>query len=225
MTKLDSLVAAADVMLLDFDGPVCRLFSGYPATEVAKQLRAFLADRGASLPTEIMHDGDPLNVLRWAAFSRPDLALQVEDLLCAAEARAVCSAAPTPFARDVIVSAKASGRTVAIVSNNSEPAIRDYLAQHGLAVAFVAGRAYGAPEKMKPNPDVIERALGELDARSASSLLIGDSVADLEAARLVAVPVVGYAKRPDQVQVLVRAGAEAVIESMGTLAAALKTAA
>ena len=78
---------------------------------------------------------------------------------------------------------------------------------------------------MKPNPDVIERALGELGARPTSSLLIGDSVADIEAARQAVVPVVGYATRPARVQVLRQAGADAVIESMDTLVAALKTAA
>jgi hypothetical protein len=79
--------------------------------------------------------------------------LAVDDELRAA-VLAAASAAPTPVGAEVISAAKHGDRAVVIVSNNSAPAIRAYLAAQGLLddVAGVAGRRRGSPTLMKSNP-------------------------------------------------------------------------
>jgi beta-phosphoglucomutase-like phosphatase (HAD superfamily) len=78
------------------------------------------------------------------------LVAAVEDALREAELRAVATAALTPFGHELNVNAVTYGLSVAVVSNNSAPAVEAYLAAHGLApyVAPVVGRAYAEPEKM-----------------------------------------------------------------------------
>ena len=42
MTAAARLIRSANCVLLDFDGPVCSVFSGIPAPDVARRLRAEL---------------------------------------------------------------------------------------------------------------------------------------------------------------------------------------
>jgi hypothetical protein len=128
---LSRVLASNGPILLDFDGPVCSIFAGYPAPVVAHELRRLVSDTGVCLPVHIAREQDPLAVLRWAAtLKQPALTGKVENALCAAELRAVETAEPTPYAREVVVAAWQSGRPVAIVSNNSAPAIKAYLDTH-----------------------------------------------------------------------------------------------
>jgi hypothetical protein len=52
-------------LLLDFDGPICSIFAGYPAPRVAAELVALLDVEGVAVPPEVRGEGDPLAVLRW----------------------------------------------------------------------------------------------------------------------------------------------------------------
>jgi len=154
-------------------------------------------------------------VLHWTgATCGPDLTRHVDDALRDLEARAVTVAAPTPFAHKVITTARAAGLAVAVVSNNSAPAISAYLSMHGLAehVFPVVGRAHGQPDRMKPNPAPILDAVHALGVKAADSVLIGDSLSDIEGARAAGVKVVGYANRPHKVAAFQHA--DAVIETM-----------
>jgi beta-phosphoglucomutase-like phosphatase (HAD superfamily) len=103
-----------------------------------------------------------MEVLRWAGEQcSPKVVTAVEDALCEAELRAVAVAAPTPFGHELIVNAYARDLPVAIVSNNSAPAVEAYLAAHGLMslVAPIVGRAYADPARMKPHPGPVSRGL------------------------------------------------------------------
>ncbi|MGH3731242.1 MAG: HAD family hydrolase [Micromonosporaceae bacterium] len=133
----------------------------------------------------------------------------------------------TPYAREVIRAAKEAGRPVAIVSNNSEPAIRAYLDVHTLTgwIAPIVGRAYATPDRMKPNPAPIVDAMTVLGVDPATCALVGDSVTDIEAARAAGVRSIGDANKVGKTQALTDAGADAVAEGangMGALAAALR---
>jgi hypothetical protein len=122
------LLAETGPILLDFDGPVCSIFANHPASIVADNIRALLVARDIRMPESIIGEGDPLEVLRWTVtLGKPELTREIEDALRADELRAASSATPTPYAREVIVTARQAGRSVAIVSNNSEPAITEYL--------------------------------------------------------------------------------------------------
>ncbi|MBM2616806.1 HAD family hydrolase [Actinoplanes sp. LDG1-06] len=185
------------------------MFSGYPAPRIAAELTAQI-DR----PPSGMQD--PLAVLQWVGRHRSAVELRkIEDALIAAEVVAAASAAPTPYAREVLEMAKRDRVPVAVVSNNSATAIEVYLAKHRLDgyVEVIVGRPYAEPSRMKPDPFPLRAALQRLGAEPTAGTMVGDSVTDIEAARAAGVRVVGYANRPGKTL----ATADVVISSMAEL--------
>jgi beta-phosphoglucomutase-like phosphatase (HAD superfamily) len=223
MTDVADVLNGTDALLLDFDGPICSVFAGYPAPQVAVDLRSYLVLRGIVEIDAIADINDPLEVLRWVAAIYPSTASDVDDVLRAAERRAISTASPTPFAHDTIRAAGRTGLPVAIASNNSEEAIGDYLGIHRLTsyVASIAGRAHGAPELMKPHPDSIERAIRSLGVPPRDCVFVGDSITDIAVSHVTGIRSVGYARTPDNQAELVMAGADVVIETMHDLVVAL----
>ncbi|NJC15642.1 HAD superfamily hydrolase (TIGR01509 family) [Micromonospora profundi] len=223
-SDLGRLLDEVGAVLLDFDGPVCSIFSGYPAPQVAAELVDLLRRRGIDVPPDLAGEPDPLEVLRRTnAAGDQGITRALEDALCVAERRAVETAEPTPYGREVIVAARQAGMSVAAVSNNSAGAVNAYLAAHRLAghVSPVVGRAYADPERMKPNPEPILQAVHALGESPGRCVLVGDSLSDIEGARAAGVRVIGYANRPSKVDVFRRARADIVITSMDALARAL----
>lgn len=222
MTSLNALLKASEALLLDFDGPICRLFAGYPADAVASEVRDFLSGNGVQVPQQ--HQGpDPLKLFQWVASAYPALSASTEARLVSAECAAAQSAEPTADAHELIATASRRRIPVAIVSNNSGEAIQVYLGAHGLAdaVAAVVGRPPGHPERMKPQPDLLNLAMQKLSVTPGRSVFIGDALTDVEAARRSGVACIGYAKNSTRVTGLMEAGAEMVIESIGEFVQAL----
>lgn len=212
-----AVLGDAGLVLLDFDGPVCSIFAGLPAPEVAQRLRRFLSSAGIALPTHVEAEKDPMQVLRFSAtVDPPELVGQVDDELRAAELAAASVATPTEGSAEFIKAVRRDGRPVVIVSNNSSPAIHAYLSAHALAddIAYVVGRQHGEPWLMKPNPHPLQEALRHLAAAAGSAVLIGDSTADVEAARAAGVRSIGFADRGYRYDRLTDAGADAVVRSM-----------
>ncbi|MCZ7434859.1 HAD family phosphatase [Micromonospora sp. WMMC241] len=222
--NLGRLLGQVGAVLLDFDGPVCSIFAGYPAPKVAAELVDVLRRRGIDVPPDLAGEPDPLEVLRrTGAAGDQGVTQAVEDALCAAERRAAASAETTRYGREVIVAARQAGLSVAVVSNNSAGAVSAYLSAHRLAgyVSPVIGRAYAEPARMKPNPDPILQAVRALGESSDRCVLVGDSLSDIEGAQAAGVRAIGYANRPAKAEALRAAGADALITSMGTIAKAL----
>jgi beta-phosphoglucomutase-like phosphatase (HAD superfamily) len=221
---LVELLSEKPSILLDFDGPVCSLFSNHPAPGVAASLRAVIAAAGLTIPFAIETERDPLEVLRWSAtLGRPAIVRQVEAKLCAEEVSAARTAAPTPFGRETIIGAFEAGKSLAIVSNNSTGAIHAYLSRHRLTryKLPISGRAYARPDLMKPNPEPILTAAKLANASPADCVLIGDSMADIDGSHAAGIQVIGYANRPEKVARFTDAQAGLVITSMGEVASAL----
>lgn len=219
---LVELLSGKTSILLDFDGPVCSIFSNHPAPDVAASLRAVLAAAGMPVPPNIEMEQDPLEVLRYSAtLGRPALVREVESRLCAEEITAARTAAPTPFGRESIIGALEAGKSIAIVSNNSTGAINTYLARQRLTryKLPVSGRVYARPDLMKPNPQPILAAAKLAGASPADCVLIGDSMADIDGAHAAEVSVIGYANRPEKVDRF--ASANVVTTSMVEVAGAL----
>lgn len=222
--SIGQVLAATGPILLDFDGPICTVFATIPGATVADQLRQVLTSHGTVLPAGVVDQADPLEVLRYTAtLGDQQLTTQVDDQLRRAERQAIDSAIPTAYAREVIVAAHHAGRPLAIVSNNSEPAIRAYLTCHRIDryIDHVIGRAHADPTSMKPNPQPVRDAVAALGAEPAACVLLGDSVSDIQAARAVGVHTIGYANKPGKAERLAYAGAEALAEGtdgMGHLA-------
>ena len=221
---LVELLSGKTSILLDFDGPVCSIFSNHPAPGVAASLRGGISAAGVPIPADIESERDPLEVLKWSAtLGQPALVRQVEAQLCAEEISAARTAAPTPFSREVIIGAFEAGKSVAIVSNNSAGAIHAYLTRQRLTRCKVpvSGRAYARPDLMKPNPEPILAAAKLANTSPADCVLIGDSLADIDGAHAAVVTVIGYANRPEKVDRFANAQADIIVTSMGDVASAL----
>jgi len=219
MADVQKLIRGVDAVLFDFDGPICSVFSGYPAPRVAHEMQELLRTKGVELSISIAREDDPMEILRWTDSLHPTLTADVEDLLCRAESLAVETAQPAPSANMAVASARRRGQAVAIVSNNSSDAIRKYLLAHEMNsdIQFVFGRAYANPNLMKPNPHVVIRAVAALGVRPELAVLVGDTITDIEASLSAGVHSIGYAIKEGRRNQLVEAGAEVVIDDMGEL--------
>ena len=152
-------------LLLDFDGPICSIFAGLPAATVADRLRKLFGNH-AQMPGDIASTPDPFEVFAYAATISADLAARVETEMTDLELAAVATAAPTPYVHEVVTACQNSGRSVAVVSNNSARAVHSYLARHGLddRISLVVARTHHDPALLKPSPHLITQAVGALDA-------------------------------------------------------------
>ncbi|MGF1654293.1 MAG: HAD family hydrolase [Actinomycetales bacterium] len=219
--ELPHLLAGARCILLDFDGPMCAVFAGLPARQVAQRMRDRLTQ--AAVPFDDSEATDDPMVLLARAASSPQGQRLAEHLLQAAEADAIATAAPTVGAVDLVRNANDSDRLVVIVSNNSAPAIRAYLDHHGITphIHHVVGRDPNDATLMKPDPHLVQIALRLADTRPEQTVFVGDSVSDVAAGLACHVPVIGYANKPHKEAALADAGAAAVVTSLRPVVEAL----
>jgi HAD superfamily hydrolase (TIGR01509 family) len=222
--SLPQIISAARHILLDFDGPVCSIYAGTPASVIAGQLRQALQAAGISLPDEAASEPDPLEVFRAVARISDESAITAQQLLTAFERRAITTARPAHGSADLIITAYRTGRTITIVSNNSGAAIAAYLAAHDLTgyIRVVIGRDDHDPDLMKPSPYRVRAAVGLLDAEPSECAFIGDSATDVLAGRLAGVAIIGYATKPGKADQLTRAGADAVTTELAEISTALR---
>jgi len=216
---LNQIIRRARYLLLDFDGPICDIFAGHPAPAVAEQLRQIITAQGIELPADVAQSGDPIVVFTYSGTISPDLAAKVESEMADQEVAAVPTARPGPYVHDVVISARESGRTVAVVSNNSERAVRAYLDQHGLddRIDYIAARTSPDTDLLKPHPHLLQQAITELAATRDECVLVGDQTTDMQAACTTGIDSIGYANRPGKTDTLAQAGATAVVTSLAEL--------
>ncbi|WP_433263253.1 Imm21 family immunity protein [Micromonospora vinacea] len=220
--RLADIVERAEAVLVDFDGPICRLFGRRAAPRIAADLRQLIVDRGVVLPDELRDGDDPLELYRATAVFAPELVGVVGAALAAAEIEAAASAETTIGAFDVVAACLSTGRSLAIVSNNSAAAIGAYLGRRDRARYFAAVVGRGEhPDLLKPNPAPVVQALRALKVAPDAAVLVGDSVTDVEAARAAGVACIGYANGPGKAERLAAAGADAIVTDMTDLAGVL----
>lgn len=204
-------------LLLDFDGPVCSVFAGFPARDVACSLRQHLRD---DVPGGWMaHTDDPHEILRASAELGSSVAARAHRELTRLEIEAVKTAEPTPYTTDLIDRAKVNGAKLAIISNNAQTAVVAYLSYNGLLASIdnVSARSVPDPALMKPNPYLVTKAVNALNAERESSALVGDQVSDVIAAHRAGVRAVGYANKSGKVDNFKEASADLIIRSMAEL--------
>ncbi|MFE9697899.1 HAD family hydrolase [Streptomyces sp. NPDC006270] len=169
---------------------------------------------------------DPMEVLRLASQSGKVGLRAIEEALTDAEVTAARLAGqPVPGSLAALEAARASGRKVAIVSNNSSACVRSFLTLHQLhhLVDAVVGRAPYRPDLMKPDPYLLLLASDELEERPQGCTLIGDSVTDIEAAQATGGRSIGFANKPGKDGALSDAGADVVVASMASVAEAFRS--
>ncbi|MFJ3707292.1 HAD family hydrolase [Streptomyces sp. NPDC090053] len=222
--NLSVTLADTAAVLFDFDGPICDVFAGRPADQVARNLAALAARREPALGGKLSSTDDPLEVLRLTHQADTGIGLQVERALTAVEVEAVGVAGdPTPGAAAALEAVWATGRKIVVVSNNSAECVRAFLFRHGLTghVLEVVGRPEGHPELMKPNPHSLIAAAELLGVDITRCTLIGDSLTDIQAAHAVGSTAIGYVNKEHKRRVFAQAGADAITESMQTIADAI----
>jgi beta-phosphoglucomutase-like phosphatase (HAD superfamily) len=82
----------------------------------------------------------------------------------------------------------------------------------------VVARTSHDPALLKPSPHLITQAVEALDTEPGECALVGDSVTDIQGARLASVQSIGYANKPGKRERLSEAGAGATINSLADLA-------
>ncbi len=220
LPTLRHILASTTHLLIDFDGPVCAVFAGLPAATVVDQLRVVLADGGhTDLPAHLATSDDPFEVLAYAATLGEAEAHYVNAAFTAHELEAITTAQPTPGAHDLIHAWSATGRPLAIVSNNSTTAIHAYLDLHDLrpCIAHVSARTSPDPTLLKPNPHLLTTALAALGVPATAAAFLGDSTTDITAAHAAGTMSIGYTNKPGKTSELTTAGADTVIHTPATI--------
>jgi phosphoglycolate phosphatase len=221
---LRRILANTEALLLDFDGPICSVFAGFPARIVANQLRDILAEGGHKvLPDEVEDSTDPFDVLKHAATLGDLEASYVEAAFRAHEIEAIKTAKPTPAAHSTIITWKQTGRKLAIVSNNSTAAISTYLHQHNLHsyVDLVSARVDSNIKHLKPDRHLVCQAVELLQATARRCTFVGDSATDMIAGSAAEVRLIGYANKPHKLKALSMSDTQAIVTSMSTLLSAI----
>lgn len=224
---LADVVGRSAGVLFDFDGPICDVFRGLPASGVAVSLAEIVATRAPALASRAQATDDPMEIHRLSQEGGEALLADVEAALTIAEIAAVKVAGPpVAGAVEALAAAKDSNRRIAVVSNNSAECVREYLTIHGIdgTVDAVVGRPALRPDLMKPDPYPLFAAAETLDIEPAALVLIGDSTTDVEAARAAGVPSIGFANKPRKRFTLADAGADVVVLGMDAVADSLAAA-
>ncbi|MFC7243694.1 HAD family hydrolase [Catellatospora aurea] len=206
------ILGRSRAILLDFDGPVCGVFSGITDMTVSDVLREEIRRLGFEVPAAVEPQNDPLEVLRFAATLGDPTVTAVDDRFRLAEIEAVALAAPTPYAIEFVRAAVAASKKIAIVSNNSAEAVEAYLERHQIrsAIGPIVGRAHARPDLMKPHPWSVLSALDRLGEPAEAAVLVGDSRTDMEVSVATGVWGIGFANKEGKSEVLRRAGAAAI---------------
>ncbi|GAA5029211.1 HAD family hydrolase [Streptomyces siamensis] len=218
---LRRLLDCTRFVILDFDGPICRLLAGYTAEAMTGHLTDWLDSRGyGDLARRGQHPqavADPQVIVRAVTKHRPgsDLAIEAERRLTDLERAAVPSAVPTPYADPLIHTLHARGVPIAIASNNSATAISDYLAARSLQsiISHVQGRRSDF-EHLKPHPYSLTKAMEAINADPAATTHLGDSPTDLHAAQAAGIAFLGYSSYGPWQQGLRDAGADCTVSSL-----------
>jgi HAD superfamily hydrolase (TIGR01509 family) len=219
--RLAEVLAATGPVLLDFDGPMCRVYRGDLNIQAADRLRGLLHDNRIDLPYEIEQAHDPLEVLRYSGqLEGIALVEDIEAALTDIEVGAVVDAPSTPGAHEFLHACAVNKRPIVIVSNNAGEAIARYLELHNLSqlVQGIVGRSHVNPQKMKPHPEPIRRALGILGTPPSQSVLIGDSPTDIQVGKQAGLRTVAYVNRPSKRERLHEQGPDAFVDDMAVLA-------
>ncbi|MFE7836341.1 HAD family hydrolase [Streptomyces sp. NPDC057474] len=216
-----AMLARARCVLFDFDGPICRLFPHGSSLDVADELRELVVDfgQGDLLTERARTDKDPHVVLRTmhrAGRDRDlkDLVERLEERVTAGELAATRRAWPTPGARAFIRHLAGRRLRLAVVTNNAADAAVQYLRARRLDGYFESfhGRT-DDPDLMKPDPDVLCRALRSLILPEHDAVMIGDTPTDVEAAARAGVRFIGYGRNAEKRARLREAGAKTVLGS------------
>jgi HAD superfamily hydrolase (TIGR01549 family) len=130
--------------------------------------------------------------------------------------------APLPGARDLLVAIKERGHRLVLASSGQQRHVDVFLDKLHARDIAEAWTSSDDVESSKPAPDLLQVALKKLGASpEASSVMIGDSVWDVEAAKKAGMPAIVVRSGGFGDDELREAGAIAIYDTPGDLAKAL----
>ncbi len=130
--------------------------------------------------------------------------------------------APLPGARELLVAIKQRGHRLVLASSAQSRHVEAFLDKLGARDIADAWTSSADVEASKPAPDLLQVALTKLGApQSASSVMVGDSVWDIEAAKSAGMPAIAVRSGGFGDDELRDAGAIAIYDTPGDLAASL----
>lgn len=144
----------------------------------------------------------------------------LEQFLIAYRAAPCRDSALFPEAGAALAHLAEQGRKLAVVTNKPDDISRAMLAELGLAplVSSIVGSLPG--RSLKPAPDMINIALAELGVTPSDAVMVGDSAADVGAARSAGLPVIllahGYSHGD-----ITQLGADMIVRGFAALPAGL----
>lgn len=217
-----ALVRSAELLLVDLDGPLTRLFPGDSWLAVSARLRRLAAERGGpALAQALGEEPDHVQCLRIIGAHAPELLPELSALCTRLELEAARAAPPATHAVAFLEQALDRGVLVAVVTNNAPGVVPLVLepARAGLSALLldVYGRSEDRVDDLKPAPDLLLTALADAGTDPRDALFLGDSVTDVEAGRAAGVRVLGVAEEEARRTELLAAGAVAAVPDLGAL--------
>lgn len=230
MTPLNWRGTPLDAVLFDLDGTLLDT-----AGDIALALERAFADRGLAAPPaaevrQMIGRGAPTLVERALGFGGLTVGATVQAGLLEGffhhygrlQEVDECAAQPYAGAREALVALHAAGLPLAIVTNKQRQFACGLLERLDLApyIRLVVGG--DTCERRKPDPLPLTWACGQLGAAVAKTLMVGDSVNDVQAARAAGIPVVcvtyGYNEGQDPRTL----PCDALVDSLAELPALLR---
>jgi HAD superfamily hydrolase (TIGR01549 family) len=229
-------VESTRLWLFDFDNTIARLEPVVNWPAVRTEVRAIL--ERAQAPREITEQVPPRSLGMYDSYrahlessegaaraGSAAMLTRISRLIEKYELADVDRAEPLEGARELLRALATLGMRVAIVTSNSSAAVRRWLRRnrvHG-AIESIVGRDSGLA--LKPSPAMVSRALEIAGVAPRSAAFVGDSPADLEAARAARVAFYGIAPSPEARDRLLLGGATRIFASPAALAIELNLAA
>jgi HAD superfamily hydrolase (TIGR01509 family) len=124
---------------------------------------------------------------------------------------------PLPGARELVEELKERGHLVVLASSAKAEELEHYVDLLDIGELIDAATASADVQATKPNPDLVVRALQEVQAGPDGAVMVGDSIWDAEAAKRAGVPTVGLLTGGFAESELRDAGAEPVFPSLDDL--------
>jgi len=125
-----------------------------------------------------------LPILEQLATMDPDVAAPLHRQLFKIEEELARRAEPAPGAHNLIATLRASGCQLAVLTRNNRRLARIALAAIGLIDSFDEAVIFGRDEaEPKPSPDGVQQILAIWGAHASDTVVVGDSIFDLQAGR------------------------------------------
>lgn len=127
---------------------------------------------------------------------------------------AVSHTRPLPGLADCLAALRADGLRLAIATHRSGRGAHQILEGFGFRDFFAAIVALEHIEKTKPDPEPVLKALAQLGVEPAAAVMVGDTPDDVRAGRAAGTLAVGVTTGAHTRDVLMEAGADAVLDSL-----------